>query len=169
MKKWVVTSSRDIFCLLLLIGLSRYAVQRIYQDHTQAYRAQVSAEPFTVHELNQAFLIQLEAAKAQVQQAAQKVSINTQRAAEVQAIAQELETIYHKYTNNSPALALLGPIGTTAIVLKEYELEKRLRKALSKLGSLLTKVEKDSCKKNIDSLSELLCSNQKLLDAFKVT
>jgi len=44
----------------------------------------------------------------------------------IAAIGRQLDDIERKYSRNNPALVLLGPIGTTSVVLKEQELQRKL-------------------------------------------
>jgi hypothetical protein len=44
----------------------------------------------------------------------------------VRALSNQLHDLEEKYTRNAPSLALLGPLGTASIVLKEEELKEKL-------------------------------------------
>jgi len=47
-------------------------------------------------------------------------------AKKVRALSNQLHDLEEKYTRNAPSLALLGPLGTASIVLKEEELKEKL-------------------------------------------
>jgi hypothetical protein len=47
-------------------------------------------------------------------------------AKKVRALNNQLHDLEEKYTRNAPSLALLGPLGTASIVLKEEELKEKL-------------------------------------------
>jgi hypothetical protein len=44
----------------------------------------------------------------------------------VRSLSNQLHDLEQKYTHNAPSLALLGPLGTASIVLKEEELKEKL-------------------------------------------
>jgi hypothetical protein len=45
----------------------------------------------------------------------------------IRALSNQLHDLEEKYTRNAPSLALLGPLGTASIVLKEEELKEKLQ------------------------------------------
>jgi hypothetical protein len=52
-------------------------------------------------------------------------------------IKEQLSSIEEKYTKNSPGLALLGPIGSAAIVTKEEQLQLKLVNVVSDLHKII--------------------------------
>ncbi len=94
-----------------------------------------------IHELDRTFTDHLYTAQKQAHQLkelleASPTPVQDAHIKQLSDIAQKLSAIEEKYTNNSPGLALLGPLGTTAIVLKEQDLEKKLLKTALDLCTL---------------------------------
>lgn len=78
----------------------------------------------------------------------------------IAAVGRQLDDIERKYSRNTPALALLGPIGTTSVVLKEQQLQQKLLLTLFDihdiLASLLSKEPISREKRKSMSLDEIL-------------
>src|SRR5260221_11655244 len=87
-----------------------------------------------IHELDRTFIDYVYTAQRQLhileQQPQSTGSITT-----ITEIKNKIATIEEQYKKNSPGLALLGPIGTTAIVMKEEQLQKKLLVAINDMGS----------------------------------
>ena len=56
-------------------------------------------------------------------------------------IKEQLATIEEKYKKNSPSLALLGPIGSAAIVIKEAQLEQKLLDVVNELSKIFASID----------------------------
>ena len=85
------------------------------------------------------------------------------------AINHEIQNIKKQVTKNSPALALLGPIGTASIVLKEQQLEEKLLQAINTTGNILStfvtyKTEQPISYVHVQSITEGLKLNQEQLN-----
>lgn len=94
-------------------------------------------EPFVVHEANADIVAQIETAQAQINQLLTIVKPTTKHAAQLKSMQQRLAQLKKEYKNTSPAIALLGPIGTAGIVLKENELEKSLLRMVNLTRSIV--------------------------------
>ncbi len=81
---------------------------------------------FEVHETNPDIMKQIETAQTQINQLLMLVKPATKQAAQLKSMQQRLTQLKKEYKSTSPAIALLGPIGTAGIVLKENELERNL-------------------------------------------
>ncbi len=101
--------------------------------------------PFEVHELDQAFLNQIHDALAQgsrlQQLAAQTIKLDRVATQRLDRILQAIREIKTNYSQNSPAVALLGPLGSTAIVIKEKKLTEQLLHEINRLGALLQEIK----------------------------
>jgi hypothetical protein len=53
-------------------------------------------------------------------------SSHTKLMRHIRTLNNQLHEVEEKYMHNTPGLALLGPLGTTSIVLKEQELQRKL-------------------------------------------
>ncbi len=52
---------------------------------------------------------------------------HTKLARSIRQLTNQLHDLEQKYTRNAPSLALVGPLGTASIVLKEEELKEKLQ------------------------------------------
>ncbi len=93
--------------------------------------------PFEVHEANIDIITQIETAQTQINQLLAIVKPTTKQAAQLKSMQQRLTQLKREYKNTSPAIALLGPIGTAGIVIKENELEKSLLRMVNVTRSIL--------------------------------
>ena len=91
-----------------------------------------------IHELDRNFIDQLYTAQRQLHILEQHPEYSDTFATEINHIKNNLSTIEDRYKKNSPAIALLGPIGTTAIVIKENKLQKKLLDTLNDFGKVLS-------------------------------
>ena len=124
---------RDICLFLLLSTLVIIAFKR-------AYWLLLKHKKTLVHELDRTFLHQLHATKKQmrnVTQLTQTKQCYEHMTQELTTLATHLARIEKKYTKNSPGIMLLGPIGTTSIILKEAQLTKELLTNINNLGKIL--------------------------------
>ncbi len=124
----------DLLLLLFLITLIGYAGKRMNQFillHKQSY----------IHELDRTFIDYLHTAQKQLQKTKNIIYIKEKNYEPIEkkltTLQQDLSYIEEKYRTNSPSLALLGPIGTTAIILKERKLAQQLHKIVHEIGNIL--------------------------------
>ncbi len=135
-KRKIILITKDLFLFLLLFTLISYAGKRMNQFimlHKNSY----------IHELDRTFIDYLHQAQRQLHKTKDIIYLNKVNNEAIEnklaALQTVLLTIEEKYRTNSPGLALLGPIGTTAIVLKEQKLAKQLHKIVYEIGIILYK------------------------------
>jgi len=133
-KKQSTLISSDLLLLLFLITLIGYAGKRMNQFillHKDSY----------IHELDRTFIDYLHTAQKQLQKTKNVICIKDKNHELIEkkltTLQQNLSYIEEKYCNNSPSLVLLGPIGTTAIILKERKLAQQLHKIVHEIGNIL--------------------------------
>jgi len=119
MKTPLFSLIRDILLLCTLALLVRTAYNRT------AFFINIHRES-SIHELDMHFIDQLYTAQRQLH-ALENYYENSNAS----------NTHKQHLKNNLVLIALLGPLGTTAIVLKEKELEKKLLKTVTELNHLL--------------------------------
>lgn len=135
--------ARDIIFLTMLVILVFIIIDR----NGDIYIRQIK-NLYDVHEVDPIFLEQAKESRAQVMklrrslEASHKLTEDLEK--ELFYIQGNVDDIATKYEKNSPALVLLGPIGTTGIVLKEQELEKKLLKMVNKIGSVAHTIQANS-------------------------
>lgn len=80
-------------------------------------------------------------------------------------ITKALSGIEEKYSSNSQGVMFLGPIGSTAIILKEQELENQLVTIAQEIGSLLRSLLKQTHPDALQSsnIDNLIAQNQKYI------
>jgi len=126
---------RDIIFLFLLYIAGKAIIERngiIYKR--ELYNL------YDVHEVDPGFLVQARECTRQIQTTISLLWPDEQdqkvkpKLVELEKIAQEIAIAYEK---NSPALVLLGPIGSMATVLKEKDLEKKLLETINETGLIL--------------------------------
>ena len=88
---------------------------------------------------------------------------HTKLARSVRSLSNQLHDLEQKYTRNAPSLALLGPLGTTSIVLKEQELKDKLHYIALGINdaavSLLNKTQLGRDERKTITLEELVTIN----------
>ena len=92
---------------------------------------------FSVHEVDQNVLTQIKELQTQVDRAIQLIEPSSTEAAQLESMKQRLIQFKREYKHTSPALALLGPIGYTGIVIKEQRIEKGILKITNALNNIL--------------------------------
>ena len=92
---------------------------------------------FSIHEADPDVLSQIEDLQKQIDQAIELVETSSTQAALLQSMKQRLTQFKREYKYTSPAVALLGPIGYTGIVVKEQRIEKGILKITNALNSIL--------------------------------
>lgn len=125
----------DLFLVSMLLCLLLYIGKRTHTFVTLQSKS-------LVHELEHSFADQLYSAQKQtriLQQlyASREDMPYEQWKQKIDKINTGLADIEKKYAQNSPGVMLLGPIGTTSIILKEKELKKKLLEYINTIGSLL--------------------------------
>jgi hypothetical protein len=127
---------RDFIFFVALIAITNAIIER----NGELYERQLK-NLYAVHEVNPEFgrkirqtVKQLDAL-SELMPAAEMDEVITSTIASLKT---ELLNLKEQYETNSPALFVLGPIGTTSIVLKEAELEQKLLKTLNETGKLIT-------------------------------
>ena len=147
---------RDTLLIILLFFLVKVALQRT-TEHIKSHAKSI------IHELDRTFLDQLYMAKRQLHQLEEHTNGEDSLLREIHRLQEEIISIENQYKTNSPAIMLLGPIGSAAIVTKEEKLERKLLTTLNKLSILLgtiSGIEDLSVSNTIDSALEL---NKQLL------
>lgn len=99
--------------------------------------AEEKAHAFAAHQPNEDALNQVEIAQKQIALLIPFIKPTTKQSAQLQSMRQRLIQLKKELKNTSPAIALLGPIGTTGIVLKENEIEKNLLKIVNMIRTIL--------------------------------
>jgi hypothetical protein len=88
---------------------------------------------------------------------------HTQLARLVRSLTNQLHDLENKYARNAPSLALLGPLGTASIVLKEKEIREKLHYIALGINdactSLLGKTPLDREQRKTITLNELIAAN----------
>ena len=98
---------------------------------------QMAKKSFSVHEVDQNVLALIKDLQTQIDQAIELVQPSTTQAAQLASMKQRLVQFRREYKHTSPAVALLGPIGYTGIVVKEQRIEKGILKITNTLNSIL--------------------------------
>lgn len=78
-------------------------------------------------------------------------------------ILKSLQEVEEKYAANSEGIMLLGPIGSTAIVLKEQGLENKLFTLAEELYTILCKINQDTQVYNLKTLDDIIHINQQII------
>jgi hypothetical protein len=97
-----------------------------------------------IHELDIDFIDHIYTAQRQLHFLEEHPVYALEHAQTIAEIKQQLATIEEKYKKNSPGLALLGPIGSAAIVVKEAQLEQKLLNVVNDLGTIFAKINNTS-------------------------
>jgi hypothetical protein len=118
---------------IILLGALFFLIKTVFeQNHTFL----VAHKKSMIHELDRTFIDHLYTAQRQAHALEEHVGHGSIFSAAITDIKNQLATIEEKYKTNSSGLALLGPIGTASIVLKEEKLNQKLLHAINKLGHL---------------------------------
>ncbi len=97
-----------------------------------------------IHELDIDFIDQIYTAQRQLHVLEEHPVYGVEHANVLAEIKRQLTTIEEKYKKNSPGLALLGPIGSAAIVVKEKELEQKLLTTINDLSNIFASINNQS-------------------------
>jgi len=123
---------RDILLLFTLLCLVNIAFNR-----TLSFI--VAHKDSVIHELDRSFMDHLSTAQRLAHRLEQNIH-DPHGSQEISRIKSTLASIEEKYKKNSPALALLGPIGTASIVVKEQQLKEKLLKTVNDIGKLIHQI-----------------------------
>lgn len=93
-----------------------------------------------IHELDRSFIDQIYTAQRQLHFLEEHPVYADTYAHNIAEIKSQLTTIEEKYKKNSPGLALLGPIGSAAIVVKEEQLQQKLLAAVNDLSQVFANI-----------------------------
>jgi hypothetical protein len=117
-----------------------------------------------IHELDRNFIDQIYTAQRQLHFLEEHPEYAHSHALTIAEIKDQLTTIEEKYKKNSPGLALLGPIGSAAIVAKEEQLQLKLLNVVNNLNKVFASVNKqaDICSP-IQTIDSGLDANKQLL------
>jgi hypothetical protein len=125
---------RDILLLCALFCLVKIAFDRTFSFialHKESM----------VHELDRSFIDQIYTAQRQLHFLQEHPVHADTFAHTIAEIKEQLTTIEEKYKKNSPGLALLGPIGSAAIVAKEEQLQLKLLNAVNDLNKVIASID----------------------------
>ncbi len=134
---------RDGLLLMLLICMVRVAADGSYVEkgeysaHNATQNAKTLKAPFTVHQADPEFLCYLDETEQQINNLMMLPNLNPECIEQLQEIKNKVEIIRQDCQKNSLAMAILGPIGTTAIVMKEQRLTNQLKEIIVNLRTIL--------------------------------
>ena len=119
---------RDIVFFFLLITCIKIAFDRtklFITDHKESI----------IHELDRSFIDQIYTTQRQLHLLDQHL-LDTDYQIQINDLKSRLATLEEKYKKNSAGLALLGPIGSAAIVSKEEKLQAQLLNIISEMNAI---------------------------------
>ena len=129
-------------------------------------------ELLSFHEADQHILKQIDLAKEQINEALAFFSYPKIEIAQLHSLKQQLVHLKRQYQYTSPAIALLGPIGSAGVVLKEQKLEKLVLKTVNAIGQIICQLDTNKHVGEFepyDSVAVGLTANQTLLEQLKQT
>ena len=92
------------------------------------------------------------------------VDAASQEVAQLKGVKQRLLHLKRTYQHTSPAIVLLGPIGSAGIVFKEQKLEKELLSTAHRLGTMLCQiVDKEKEFEPAETIAQAIENNRTLL------
>lgn len=98
---------------------------------------------------------------------------HTKLARSIRSLTDQLHDLERKYAHNAPSLAMLGPIGTASIVLKEQEIKDKLHYIALGINdacvSLLNKTQLGRDERKTITLEELVTINTALTKELRQT
>lgn len=119
---------------------------------------------FVAHEPDQNIFEYIKEAQTQIQALKKITPATSKQSAQLESIAHRLVQLKNQYAKTSPGIALLGPIGTAGIIVKENELDKNLLKMVRMIRSILQLHLSDEQEDiSYDSIAQGLEQNQLLL------
>jgi hypothetical protein len=121
---------RDCLLLCALFLLLKTAYERNY-TFLSAHKQSI------IHELDRDFIDHIYTVQRHVHFLQEHPVYGDRFAHAIADIKERLTSIEEKYLKNSPGLALLGPIGTVAIVTKEEMLQQKLLAVANDISKIL--------------------------------
>lgn len=121
---------RDILLLISLFFLVKIAFDRTFSFITLHKES-------IIHELDRDFIDQIYTAQRQLHFLEEHPLYADTFAHDIGEIKSRLALIEEKYKKNSAGLALLGPLGSAAIVMKEEQLQHKLLDTINDLNKLI--------------------------------
>jgi hypothetical protein len=118
---------------------------------------------FAIHEVDQDIVQQIETAQAHINQLLKIVRQTSKQAAQLHSMQQRLAQLKKEYQRTCPAIALLGPIGTAGIVLKETTIEKNLLRMINMTRTILQIISGSDEQPTYTSIAQGLAQNGQLL------
>lgn len=153
---------KDLFLFGCLVALLVYGYQKA--------RTYINIHTNTlVHELDHNFIDRLYSVQRQArvtQLLFEHLPHDTSQSInKLTSLTKALADIEEKYSSNSQGVMFLGPIGSTAIILKEQELENRLIAIAQEIGSLLRSLSKQPHPHDLQNsnIENLIIQNQKYI------
>ncbi len=128
----------NLVMLALLLVVIWIAYQRV--SLILKYRAEKKekAETFTAHVIDEKRAALIKHARQLAEKSELLTHLTAQEREQIAAITRQIADFEQQYlAPASPAIALLGPIGTANIVLKEQTLEREIAIKLNELGAIL--------------------------------
>lgn len=131
---------RDFIFFLLMIVMIKVALDKKQLPQADsslfapANNSTVDNSPF--HEPDHKLMERLTSLRNQTQKALQAPDLEPHKEKALLNTQKRLSYLLDSYTHSSPALALLGPIASTGIVLKEQSIEKELNEIEARLADL---------------------------------
>ncbi len=131
---------RDFLFLLLMIVMIKVALSK--KQLPQAYPSlfapanKSDAGHLSFHEPDHKLMDRLTFLRDQAQKALQAPDLEPRKKEGLLGTQKRLSELLDTATYSSPALALLGPIASTGIVLKEQSIEKELNEIEDRLADL---------------------------------
>ena len=129
MKYSIFSRIRDILFVCALLLLVKTAFERTASFITLH-------KDSMIHELDRSFMDNIYTAQRQLHFLEEHPIYAHEYAHAIADIKERLSTIEEKYKKNSPGLALLGPIGSAAIVAKEEQLHQKLLETVNDLSKI---------------------------------
>jgi hypothetical protein len=148
---------RDILLLCSLLFLIKIAFEQT-KSFIELHKKSM------VHELDRDFIDQLYTAQRQLHFLEENHTHNEQIAGMIADLKERLAIIEERYKTNSPAVMLLGPIGSTAIVTKEEKLKKKLLEIANEITKIMNTIHNIQDESQpAETISVSLENNKKLL------
>lgn len=154
--------SNSLFRDFCIFALLVFLISRVYK---RAYEFLNLNKNSVIHQLDKTFADQLYSTQRQahtIKHFFDHLPQNPKQNQALLTIIDMLNVIEEKYTKNSPGLLLLGPIGTTSIILKENDLNNQLLTHINGLGGLLAEFA-NSTFVPANNVNDALQRNQELI------
>jgi hypothetical protein len=157
MAKKLLFIIKDLSLFIFLLCLIKMAVHEnisFLNEHSKSL----------IHELDKSFLDLIYTTKLHIHALQDHPIYGVDYTQQLANLKERITIIEDKYKTNSLGLALLGPLGTTSIVLKEQDLQKKLLAITQEISKILQVEQTDevvaSCK---ETISKTLQHNKKII------